>query len=105
MLIPAKYAILPLFSSLDNNGTFTLTFNDNQWNSTGIVNGVFTKSNLIKWITNASIDNAGNLKIEFNNGTSPLEKTLTWISAASYENGVLNITFNNNSINYYRLLC
>lgn len=84
-------------ASLADNGTFTLTFNDSQWNSTGITNGVFEKNNLIKWISNASIDNAGNLRIEFNNGTAPIEKQLTWISAASYTNGVLDITFNNNN--------
>lgn len=81
--------------SFDDYGTVKLTFNnDSFFNS-----GEFIKENLIKWISNVSIDDAGNLKIEFNNGADPLEKTLTWISAASYEKGMLNITFNNNNNN------
>lgn len=80
--------------SFDNYGTVKLTFNNDKFFN----NGELIKENLIKWISNVSIDDAGNLKIEFNNGADPIERTLTWISAASYENGMLNITFNNNSV-------
>lgn len=89
-------------ASLEDNGTFILNFNDSKWNSGDIVNGVMKKEKLIKWINNILLKNDGTLEVAFNNGdTTSLEKALTRITGVTYENGILTITFNNESINTF----
>ena len=95
----------------EDNGTVTVTFNDNSWNVANgtnqdkIENGVLTKSQLINWITNVDFADNGTVTVDFNNnnlfnGQLVESQLITWMTGFSLdeETGLLTVTFNNNRL-------
>ena len=97
--------------AFNNNGTVTITFNDNSWNveaennQDAIINGVLTKSQLINWITNVEFTDDGTVNVTFNNdnlfnGKLTREQLINWITKFSLDEntGELIVEFNNNRL-------
>jgi hypothetical protein len=94
----------------NNDGTITVTFNDNTWNvesaenQDAIINGVLTKPQLINWITNMGFANDGTIDVTFNNnnlfnGKLTKSQLINWITDVEFaDNGTVNVTFNNNNL-------
>ena len=95
----------------NNDGTITVTFNDNTWNvesaenQDAIINGVLTKSQLINWITDVEFADNGTVNVTFNNnnlfnGKLTRENLITWMTKFSLDedNGELIVEFNNNRL-------
>ena len=95
----------------NNDGTITVTFNDNTWNvesaenQDAIINGVLTKPQLINWITDVEFADNGTVNVTFNNnnlfnGKLTRENLITWMTKFSLDedNGELIVEFNNNRL-------